>query len=180
MDDAVQPGAVQRDHGGRGHAVGAEQVFSPPKVALALLAHGGREHHGPLGFPSRLRRGPRQREQAHQSAGVVRDTGTDQSKPVALHREVHVCAEHGIQVGRDHDGATGGPAPACHGVAHPIQAHLLESQGAQLPGHEFGAAPFRPGGRGDLGDGSLEVERLVIGGEQDLAPASQGGMVDDA
>src|SRR5262249_37540855 len=69
-----------------------------------------------------------------------------------------------VQMGRQHQSIPHLPFPPAEDIPLPVNLDICEADSAELGGHILGALPFVECRRGDLGDGHLRSERLLVAG----------------
>src|SRR6266566_2559106 len=150
-------------------------MADPTEIAATLLAYGrGKQDRSPR-FHPRLDERRADRDERSQTARVVGDAGTLESRAVARHRHIQFGTEHGIEVRGEHDGsvvwgrsmlrpyvASIVSIPPAH-IPDLVNLHIRQSSLAQHFRHPRAARPFRPGWRGNRGERSLAAERRFVG-----------------
>src|SRR5437773_5285615 len=171
MDHPIETGAVQGDEGRRGHVVLAiQQMLHAPQISRPFFSDGGREQDGPRHRDASSHHRLRHRNERGEAAGVVRYARALEPLAAALHRDVHLGAEHGIEMRCQHHG----PAylsrlpppvlakPPVH-VAGVVDRYVRQADLAEQLGQVCGAPGFRTRGRGDGRERRLARERHLIG-----------------
>src|SRR6266705_5629126 len=119
-------------------------MADPTEIAATLLAHGGGEQDRSPRFNPRLDERLTNRDERSQTARVVGDAGTLESRAVARHGNIELGSENRIEMRADHNAIVSRfpfPAPATH-VADSVDRDLVQSGITEHFRHPRAARPF--------------------------------------
>lgn len=168
MHDALDAGAVQGDECRRadGRMGGwAEQMADPTEITGSLLTHGRRKKDRSARFDARPDQRLADRDERSQTARVVGDARTLESRAAARHGNIELGSKDRIEMRAEHNAIVSRfpfPAPAAH-VADSVNRDLVQPGLTEHMRHPRAARSFRSGRRGNCGQRSLAAECRFVG-----------------
>src|SRR5579859_7395555 len=143
-------------------AICIEEMLDPAQISCPFLAHRRGEEQGTRRGDPRPRQRTRQCDQRREPAGVVRNPRPFESGTVPPNGHVDVGAEHGVEMGGQHDRRRARASQPAVDIAYVIDLHTREAGRGEQLGHARAARSFRPGGRGDRRERCLDLQRLGV------------------